>query len=291
MPLALEMILCSVFQCIMEEEDLYAPFQSSIEKKKFAPSGDLIAPDMMPSMSIRQLIQEMSRKLALGRDDRHEADIRGIWLILDAKSSDVPRSRRIGIQNGYTDLMRTLSWYSFTDSMSTSTRGLSRIEGNDYEKLKEENDANLSWIRPKRLALFDQTKKHHCQYLNGLMGRTQDIFRKLILSYVRHGQKHSPKHDSDRPDPDAQVFIQRYRRYIPNVPQTLHSITMKELKSVIHKLKNCGAAGLDNWNPTDFMALPDTILELLILFYDMCESHGKWPSALTWASVTLIPKG
>ena len=33
------------------------------------------------------------------------------------------------------------------------------------------------------------------------------------------------------------------------------------------------------------------ILELLIPFYDMVEFQGKWPYALTWAAVTLIPKG
>ena len=37
--------------------------------------------------------------------------------------------------------------------------------------------------------------------------------------------------------------------------------------------------------------MPDVILELLVPFYDMVGSRGKWPYALTRAAVTLIPKG
>ena len=47
---------------------------------------------------------------------------------------------------------------------------------------------------------------------------------------------------------------------------------------------------MDAWAPKDFKNLPDEILEYLCLSYDMVEQGGVWPEALTYASVSLIPK-
>ena len=43
--------------------------------------------------------------------------------------------------------------------------------------------------------------------------------------------------------------------------------------------------------PSDLKKIPDMILELLLLLFDLIESTGEWPEALAWAGITLIPKG
>ena len=49
--------------------------------------------------------------------------------------------------------------------------------------------------------------------------------------------------------------------------------------------------GLDGWTPSDLGKVPDSILELLLLLFDLVESSGEWPAALARAGITLIPKG
>ena len=100
------------------------------------------------------------------------------------------------------------------------------------------------------------------------------------------------KHDvTDEPEPCPRRFLDEYGHLIKKHKQRLHTINMKELKWAIARLSKHGAGGLDAWKPADVKKLPDRILEMILIIFDVVEDKGVWPSQLTWAGVTLIPKG
>ena len=99
------------------------------------------------------------------------------------------------------------------------------------------------------------------------------------------------KHNEDKPPPSVDKFMQAYGRYIKRSPQECKPITLKELKRVLNKLSASSAGGLDGWTSADLKKLPGRILEQLLLMFDVVEDTGRWPAALCWASVSLIPKG
>ena len=234
------------------------------------------------------------RKLDLGRDDRHAADIQGIWVracnigrneFRCPAFSDDWNHEWIYRPDAHTVrvLLHRLDEYINKRAIANRRKGPRETEQRKRHELELDPSKAFSHIQPDRAAPVSVLKRADGTCTVNL--REIDTLLRDAWSQI------FSKHDPDRPEPDARVFIQRYRRFIPNVPQTLHSISLKELKSVLHKLKNCGAAGLDNWNSDDIKALPDVILELLVPLYDMVEFQGKWPYAFTWVAVTLIPKG
>ena len=99
------------------------------------------------------------------------------------------------------------------------------------------------------------------------------------------------KHDDEHPAPSVDCFMAKYGHRIPEVQQGLGPLTLKDIKSVLNKLPLSGAGGLDGWTPSDLSKVPDSILELLLLLFDLVESSGEWPAALARAGITQIPKG
>ena len=99
------------------------------------------------------------------------------------------------------------------------------------------------------------------------------------------------KHSAEHPKPRVGPFMDAYGHLLTRYEMDLKPLTLKQIKKTLSRLKETGAAGLDGWNPSDLKALPDSLLRYLLLFYDIVEETNEWPRALTWASVTLIPKG
>lgn len=91
--------------------------------------------------------------------------------------------------------------------------------------------------------------------------------------------------------PDPAKFMDKYRDLLSKSEQVLPAMSLEDLKMALARMDSKGAAGLDGWKPVDFKALPDGILELLLMIYDRIESTGEWPSQVCWAGISLIPKG
>ena len=99
------------------------------------------------------------------------------------------------------------------------------------------------------------------------------------------------KHSAEHPEPRVGSFMDAYGHLLTRHELELKPLTLKQIKKTLSRLKETGAAGLDGWSPSDLKALPDSPLRYRLLFYDIVEETNEWPRALTWASVTLIPKG
>ena len=100
------------------------------------------------------------------------------------------------------------------------------------------------------------------------------------------------KHDDEHPAPSVDCFMAKYGHRIPEVQQGLGPLTLKDYK-VCAEL-NCLCLVLGAWTDgllSDLSKVPDSILELLLLLFDLVESSGEWPAALARAGITLIPKG
>ena len=99
------------------------------------------------------------------------------------------------------------------------------------------------------------------------------------------------KHDENHPEPKAGEFMNKYGDRIPGVPQGLPIITVEDLRSSLNRIPSSGAGGLDGCKPGEVKQLPNQILEMLLLLFDLVESSGVWPEPLAWAGITLIPNG
>ena len=99
------------------------------------------------------------------------------------------------------------------------------------------------------------------------------------------------KHSEGHPEPDAQEFMNKYGENIPCVQQGLPIITVKDLRDALNRIPSSGAGGLDGWKPGELKQLPNQMLEMLLLLFDLVEDSGVWCEALAWAGITLIPKG
>ena len=100
------------------------------------------------------------------------------------------------------------------------------------------------------------------------------------------------KHKANvHPEPDVQVFLNRFGHLIPEAKQELSTLTVDDLVHAVQKFATDGAGGLDGWKPLDLKRLTRSILRLLLHLFDVIESQGVWPDDLCWAGITLIPKG
>lgn len=121
-----------------------------------------------------------------------------------------------------------------------------------------------------------------------ITGNVEEMDELLREAWLPIFAKHA---DGTIPEPSAADFMQAYRNFIPNCPMTMGALTLKDLQTTIGKMCACGAGGLDGWRPGDFKNLPADILELLLLIYDRIEADGIWPEPVSWAGISLIPKG
>ena len=118
----------------------------------------------------------------------------------------------------------------------------------------------------------------------GCISEMDELLRKCWLPIFA-------KHDEGHPEPDAQEFMNKYGENIPCVQQGLPIITVKDLRDALNRIPSSGAGGLDGWKPGELKQLPNQMLEMLLLLFDLVEDSGVWCEALAWAGITLIPKG
>ena len=121
-----------------------------------------------------------------------------------------------------------------------------------------------------------------------LTGNIAQMDEELRRNWLPIFAKHQ---NGEVPIPNATDFVHKYQDFIPRKTQVLKEIVIDDLLWVQKKLKAKGAGGLDGWRPAEVKKLPKEILELLVHLFNTIEMTGEWPTALTCAGITLIPKG
>ena len=84
------------------------------------------------------------------------------------------------------------------------------------------------------------------------------------------------------------MFMGKNGHRVPSCQQGLRPLSWKCIEDALRKMPSSAAGGV--WTPSDLKEIPDSILELLLLLFDLIESTGEWPAALAWAGITPIPK-
>ena len=157
-----------------------------------------------------------------------------------------------------------------------------------YEKRKKDEltrDPSKAFrqIQPDREAPLAVLKRPDGSYTGNLV-EIDSMLREAWMAIFA-------KHSTGNPEPNARDFITKYQDFIPYARQELNPLNLDDIKGVIKKLKSEGATGLDHWGPADIQKLPDEILRWLVDLFNLIETVGRWPKALCWAAITLIPKG
>ena len=99
------------------------------------------------------------------------------------------------------------------------------------------------------------------------------------------------KHDKGRAFPKVETFIEKFGRFIPSSPMKANDLTADMIIFQIRKYSDLGATGMDGWSPRDIKRLPKSVFHYLVYFKRLVEGCGEWPSMLTHAAVSFIPKG
>ena len=104
--------------------------------------------------------------------------------------------------------------------------------------------------------------------ITGSISEMDELLRKCWLPIFA-------KHDESHPEPDAQESMNKYGEYIPCVQQGLPIITVKDLRDALNRIPSSGAGGLDAWKPGELKQLPNQMLEMLLLLFDLVECGLK----------------
>ena len=262
------------------------------EQRLYSEGGDLVPALVQAAIKIQRILAEIVIKNKPHQPDHVRAETRGLW----------EKCRRIG-QDDFS-VNRFRMWFQ-------------------YEDCPDEQDAEFMIGRLKAYVNKIGAERRHRRMANQLRKRREEIVKdpsrifKFLktdfeppLSIIKKENgaftgnvqemdtilrsKWSTifcKHDDEHPAPEVQPFMEEYGRYLTMVEQQLVPLTVEQVEKTLGKMKDNGAAGLDGWKPGEMKRLPKTILEYLVLFYDVVERTGKWPATLGWAAVTLIPKG
>ena len=68
-------------------------------------------------------------------------------------------------------------------------------------------------------------------------------------------------------------------------------MSVSALQETIRRMASNSACGPDGWRAGELKALPEAMLERLVVMLTVVESSGRWPEALATGFISLIPKG
>jgi hypothetical protein len=95
------------------------------------------------------------------------------------------------------------------------------------------------------------------------------------------------RHNGSEDWSEAKSFITAHIHEHPGLDVRL---TVEELRSACKKMSVRTAVSADGWRPRELLKLSDSLLEILLVFFDICVRQALWPQLLLISTVSLIPK-
>ena len=271
--------------CVSEKDSKVGP-------RQYSPAGDLVDSNLFAALKIIRLLDEILEKDRPEAEGRYARELPALWgKICRLGCNELNCNKFNGdwnIQELPDHMTMTLLRGRLGRHVSGRGVALRRKRVREYEnrkraELRVDPTRAFEHIKPDRDPVLSVLRRPDGSF-TGNLNEIDEMLREAWLPIFA-------KHTEANPEPDAKAFIDKYTDHIPVYEQYLNPISLDDLKSTIRKLKASGAAGLDNWKPGEIKKLPDEILEFLLPFYELIEINGEWPLELTWAAVTLIPKG